>query len=54
MLAEKVRHTKWLDDIENEYSCVAKFISTIFLGTEWKEEVRHWRSLEGYEKNVHK
>ena len=28
-------------------------VSAIFLGTWWKEGVRHWRSLEGYAGNVH-
>lgn len=28
-------------------------VSAIFLGTWWKEEVRHWRSLEGHAGNVH-
>ena len=25
----------------------------IFLGTDWKENVRHWRSIEGYADYVH-
>ena len=29
-------------------------ISAIFLGSWWKEDVRHWRSMEGYAHNVHK
>ena len=28
-------------------------MSAIFLGTSWKKEVRHWRSLEGYAWYVH-
>jgi len=28
-------------------------IGVLFLGTWWKEETRHWRSLEGYEYNIH-
>jgi len=28
-------------------------MSAIFLGSWWKEEVRHWRSLEGHAGHVH-
>ena len=28
-------------------------ISAIFLGTRWKDEVRHWRSLEGHAGHVY-
>lgn len=28
-------------------------ISAIFLGAHWKEDVRHWRSLEGHADHVH-
>ena len=28
-------------------------VSAIFLGSWWKEEVRHWRSLEGHAEHVH-
>lgn len=28
--------------------------SAIFLGTWWKDDVRHWRSLDGYAERIHK
>lgn len=51
--ADKVRHAKWLEGIDSEYEHGAEMISAIFLGTRWKEDVRHWWSLEGYAGHVH-
>ena len=31
----------------------SEMISAIFLGSSWKEEVRHWRSLEGHAYHIH-
>jgi hypothetical protein len=53
LLAEKVRRAPWLARIDSEHAIGGEMMSAIFLGTWWKEEVRHWRSLEGYAGNVH-
>lgn len=53
LFADKVRHAKWLEGIDNEYSHGTEMISAIFLGARWKDGVRHWRSMEGYAERVH-
>ncbi len=53
LFAGKVRHAPWLAEIDREYARGAEMISAIFLGTWWKEDVRHWRSLEGHAGQVH-
>ena len=51
--AEGVRRVRWLANIDDEHSIGRGMISAIFLGTWWKDKVRHWRSLEGYAHHVH-
>jgi hypothetical protein len=51
--AERVRCARWLPAIDDKYSEGREMMSTIFLGTSWKEEVRHWRSLQGHAGNIH-
>jgi len=46
--AAKIRCAKWLADVDDEYSAGGEMVSAIFLGPWWKENVRHWKSLEGY------
>ncbi len=51
--ADGVRRVRWLANIDDEHAIGRGMISAIFLGTWWKDEVRHWRSLEGYAHHVH-
>jgi hypothetical protein len=51
--AEGVRRATWLSKIDDEHAIGREMVSAIFLGTSWKEGVRHWQSLEGYAGNVH-
>lgn len=51
--ADKVRHATWLDGLDQEHPWGTEMISTLFLGSWWKREIRHWRSLEGYSGAVH-
>lgn len=48
ILAAGVRTAVWLPRVDGEHSYGHSLISSIFLGTNWKPNVRHWRSLEGY------
>lgn len=52
LFAERVRRAIWLSDIDREHWYGSEMISAIFLGTGWKEEVSHWRSLVGYAGNI--
>ena len=53
LFAERVRRAAWLDDIEGESPRGSNMISALFLGAPWENEIRHWRSLEGYADRVH-
>ncbi|AQZ33523.1 AAA family ATPase [Pseudomonas sp. LPH1] len=52
LFAERVKHAKWLAHLEGEPPYGSDVLSTIFLTAYWKDDVRHWRSLEGYAHNV--
>jgi len=53
LFAEKVRRATWLAGIDEEHASGREMMSAIFLGTRWKEEVRHWRSVEVHAEYVH-
>jgi hypothetical protein len=53
LFADKVRHAPWLAAIDTRYPTGGEMVSAIFLGSWWKKDARHWRSLEGYADNVH-
>lgn len=52
LFAEKVRRANWLTHLDREHPHGSEVLSTIFLTAWWKDNVRHWRSLEGYDHNV--
>jgi hypothetical protein len=47
-----VRTAKWLAGLNDEHPHGSETISAIFLGSPWKEHIRHWKSLEGYAQRV--
>ncbi|MEP6604891.1 MAG: hypothetical protein ABJA60_02105, partial [Nitrosospira sp.] len=52
LLAERVKRATWLAHLDREHPFGSEVLSTIFLTAWWKENIRHWRSLEGYAHNV--
>ena len=52
LFAERVKRAKWLAHLDREHPHGSEVLSTIFLTAWWKDNVRHWRSLEGYAHNV--
>ncbi len=52
LFAERVKRAKWLTHLNREHPRGSEVLSTIFLTAWWKDNVRHWRSLEGYAHNV--
>jgi hypothetical protein len=54
LFADRIRKVGWLSGLDGRYSPGDGVISAIFLGSGWKDEVRHWKSLEGYAHHVHK
>jgi hypothetical protein len=53
LFSDSVRRANWLARLDGEYPTGDEMVSSIFLGSRWKEEVRHWRSLEGHAHHVH-
>ena len=53
LFADRARHATWISRLDDQYARGAELVSALFLGTWWKEEVRHWRSLEGHAHNLH-
>lgn len=53
LFADRVRSASWLKNIDNEYSRGTEMMSAVLLATGWKEDARHWRSLEGHAEKVH-
>ena len=52
LFAERVKRATWLAHLDREHPHGSEVLSTIFLTAWWKDNVRHWRSLEGYAHNV--
>lgn len=52
LFAEQIKRAKWLAHLDREHPHGSEVLSTIFLTSWWKDNVRHWRSLEGYAHNV--
>ena len=52
LFAEQVKRAKWLAHLDREHPHGSEVLSTIFLTAWWQDNVRHWRSLEGYAHNV--
>jgi hypothetical protein len=53
LFADGTKQATWITRLDERYSTGAELISALFLGTSWKEEVRHWRSLQGHAHHLH-
>ena len=53
LFADAVRRAKWVARLDDEHSIGREMLSAIFLTSWWKDDVRHWRSLEGHADQVH-
>jgi hypothetical protein len=53
LFASRVRTASWLIRIDDEHPRGSEVMATIFLTRYWKDDVRHWRSLEGHAHRVH-
>ena len=54
LFASSLRRARWLprlDDGDRQHG--SEMVSAIFLGSSWREDVRHWRSLEGHARRLH-
>jgi len=53
LFAERAKTAPWLKHLDDRHARGAAVIRSLFLCTAWKEEVRHWRSLEGHAHHMH-
>ena len=53
LFADSIRHAKWVARLDEEHPIGSEMLSAIFLTSWWKDDVRHWRSLEGHADHVH-
>ncbi|MFA1685911.1 hypothetical protein ACDY99_20680 [Achromobacter dolens] len=52
LFAARVKRAIWLAHLDEDHPQGSEVLSAIFLTSWWKDNVRHWRSLEGYAHNV--
>lgn len=53
LFADGVKRAKWVAGLDDEHPMGSGVLSAIFLTSWWKDNVRHWRSLEGHAHHVH-
>ncbi|WP_256091683.1 nSTAND1 domain-containing NTPase [Candidatus Thiosymbion oneisti] len=53
LFADGIKHAKWIARLDKERPIGSELLSAIFLTSWWKDNVRHWRSLEGHAHRVH-
>ena len=53
LFADRIRCGGWLEGIDDQHTGGPEMISAVFLGNFWKENVRHWSSLEGNSHHIH-
>ncbi len=54
LFAAGTRRASWLGHIDGEHPNGGPVMAAVFLTNYWKDEVRHWRSLEGHAFRVHR
>lgn len=47
LFASRIRTAPWIAHMDDRYPSGDELMSAIFLGSWWKDDVRHWKSLEG-------
>lgn len=52
LFADRILSASWMDSIGGQHPWGRELIYALFLVTRWKEDVRHWKSLEGYANKV--
>ena len=53
LFADGVKRAGWVSRLDDQHPIGSEMLSAIFLTSWWKDDVRHWRSLEGYAHNIH-
>jgi hypothetical protein len=53
LFADAVKRSKWIAWLHRENPTGSEMLSALFLTSWWKEDVKHWSSLEGYAHLLH-
>jgi hypothetical protein len=53
LLADAVKRANWIPHLGNQHPDGGELLSAIFLTAYWKDDVRHWKFLDGYTRLVH-
>lgn len=53
LFAERIGQSSWHARLDQERPWGGEMLSAMFLTSGWKEDVRHWKSLEGHANAVH-
>jgi hypothetical protein len=53
LFADRAKSASWIGSIDRRHAHGENMIHALFLGTQWKDTTRHWRSLEGHVHNIH-
>jgi hypothetical protein len=53
LFAERIRRAPWLHRLDDRYGTGQEVIAAILLAPGWKENARHWTSLEGHVHRLH-
>jgi hypothetical protein len=53
LLADAIKRAKWVPHLGDEHPDGGELLSAIFLTAYWRDDVRHWRFLDGYARLVH-
>ena len=53
LFADRIRRAAWTTRLDAPHPIGKELLGAIFLASGWKEEVRHWKSLEGYADRIH-
>ena len=50
--ADSLNKAPWIDSANSRHSTGTELISSLFLGNDWKRDIRHWRRLDGEESRI--
>lgn len=53
LFAAEVKRARWLAWLDREHPTGSEMLAAIFMTSWWKDNVRHWRALEGQAHHVH-
>jgi hypothetical protein len=52
LFAEQIKRASWVAWLDRVHPTGSEMLAAIFMTSYWKDNVRHWRSLEGYAHHV--